>query len=435
MRIQHRSGALWLLNSAALRARRLEADAPTGELWREDARLAERLPRSARRPTSAGSVASSPASASPPSRMPPPTCPLRSQQLLAAAVSDGRLPQRVMLLGGRRRRSCTDRITLGPLKIVLGDHEPPDLDWMRDRVLEARAAGAGGRRPLRHARGARRRRSRCSTRSGRIRGTASSTRPWSTGGDRRAGAARADRRHAARLHRRPRRRLPPRAARPNSPTCTASSRCAPPAFPVVCSSDAPVRSGRSVGGHAGRRRAPHARRRGARPATSGIAVRQALRGYLTSPSLPGRAGAADHRRRARRPRADARAVGHGIGRAAPRPRTLHHLRRRALTSSRRAGVCRHGFRASSTTSASRCAATCATRSCRSSRRSRSATRSPSGCAKPLRRWDFSASRCRRSTAAWACRWSRRPGWSSSSATPPRRSARCSAPTTASPATC
>jgi predicted amidohydrolase YtcJ len=139
VRIQHRSGALWLLNSAALRATGLQADAPSGELWREDARLAERLPdgpppdlaRIGRELASFGITAVTDAT---------PDLPERSQRLLTEAVGDGRLPQRILLLGGRPD-ALSERITLGPLKIVPPDHQAPDLDWMRARVLEARERG------------------------------------------------------------------------------------------------------------------------------------------------------------------------------------------------------------------------------------------------------------------------------------------------------
>jgi predicted amidohydrolase YtcJ len=139
VRIQHRSGALWLLNSAGLRAAGLADDAPSGELWREDARLAERLPegsppdlaRIGRELAATGITAVTDAT---------PDLSARSQRLLTDAVSDGRLPQRVLLLGGQPN-ALTERITLGPLKILPADHEPPNLDWMRTRVGEARESG------------------------------------------------------------------------------------------------------------------------------------------------------------------------------------------------------------------------------------------------------------------------------------------------------
>lgn len=139
VRIQHRSGALWLLNPAGLRAAGLEVDAPAGELWRQDTRLAQRLPqgpppdlaRTGRELAATGITAVTDAT---------PDLSARSQRLLTEAVGDGRLPQRVLLLGGRPG-ALGERITLGPLKIVPADHEAPDLDWMRTQVRAAREQG------------------------------------------------------------------------------------------------------------------------------------------------------------------------------------------------------------------------------------------------------------------------------------------------------
>jgi predicted amidohydrolase YtcJ len=136
MRIQHRSGALWLLNSAALHAAGLLDAAPTGELWREDATLAERLSPSLP-PDLAGVGQSLAAAGVTAVTDATPDLPPRSQQALVDAVADGRLPQRVMLLGGRRE-GLSERITLGPLKLLPADHEPADLDWMLTRMHEAR---------------------------------------------------------------------------------------------------------------------------------------------------------------------------------------------------------------------------------------------------------------------------------------------------------
>jgi len=137
VRIQHRSGALWLLNSAALREAGLLEEAPSGELWRGDARLADRVPLGpapdlaavGRDLAAAGITAVTDAT---------PDLPRRSQQLLVDAVADGRLPQRVLLLGGRPD-GLNERIGLGPRKLLPADHQPPDLDWTLERLHEARA--------------------------------------------------------------------------------------------------------------------------------------------------------------------------------------------------------------------------------------------------------------------------------------------------------
>jgi predicted amidohydrolase YtcJ len=136
VRIQHRSGALWLLNSAALAATGI-GEAPGGRLWRADSRLAERLPRApapdlgrlGRELAGYGITAVTDATAD----LPP-----RSQALIADAVLAGRLPQRVLLLGAGSREGLPQRISIGPAKIVIADHALPTFDLLRDRVRAAR---------------------------------------------------------------------------------------------------------------------------------------------------------------------------------------------------------------------------------------------------------------------------------------------------------
>jgi predicted amidohydrolase YtcJ len=137
VRVQHRSGAMWTLNSAAMAAIG-DGVPPDGRLFRSDSWLAERLPqapppdlgRLGRELAGYGITAVTDAT---------PDLPLRSQQLLAAAVSDGRLPQRITLLGvAANHPELPDRITVGPLKIVLSDHELPGFDEVCDQVRTAR---------------------------------------------------------------------------------------------------------------------------------------------------------------------------------------------------------------------------------------------------------------------------------------------------------
>lgn len=135
LRIQHRSGALWILNSAGLAAAGI-TDASEGRLWRSDGWLAARLPpspppdlgRVGRELAGYGITAVTDAT---------PDLPPRSQQLLSDAVEDGRLPQRVMLLGAAA--PVHPRISLGPRKILLSDHELPAFDDVCELVLTARA--------------------------------------------------------------------------------------------------------------------------------------------------------------------------------------------------------------------------------------------------------------------------------------------------------
>ncbi|MFT4289113.1 amidohydrolase family protein [Nocardioides sp.] len=146
VRIQHRSGALWMLNSLALAhvarlldhspdVERDERGAPTGRLWRYDARLgpawADRPPDLAalgRRLTRLGITGVTDAT---------PDLTPASAELIARAVGADELPVRVMLLGTNR----TEDLLLGPRKLLLRDHDLPGYDELRDAVAEAHGAG------------------------------------------------------------------------------------------------------------------------------------------------------------------------------------------------------------------------------------------------------------------------------------------------------
>ena len=171
-RIQHRSGALWMLNSRALGALGLEgaddprpggADDPrldgidrprpdgaerdvfgrlTGRLWRLDGWLQRRL--AARAPARAAP------DLAPVGRLlarygvtgvtgvtdATPDLPARSLDALAAARRSGALPQRILLLG-----ADPGFFPAGPRKIVLADHDLPAFDRLRAAVAAARRAG------------------------------------------------------------------------------------------------------------------------------------------------------------------------------------------------------------------------------------------------------------------------------------------------------
>lgn len=145
LRIQHQTGALWLLNSRALAALG-EGDDPqgldrrAGRLWRGDAWLRSRLPPS-----------------------PPPMAPVGAQlaaygvtaltdasvttdsaaaAILADAHRSGDLPQRLLLMSGGPLDAPGDgAFAVGPVKILLDDHALPDLDAFVARILAARAQG------------------------------------------------------------------------------------------------------------------------------------------------------------------------------------------------------------------------------------------------------------------------------------------------------
>ncbi len=161
VRIQHRSGALWMVNSAGLAALRVaegtvpdgvERDAqerPTGRLWRVDPWLRARLgpqpgPDLAplgRRLAGGGVTGVTDAT---------PDLDDRALGMLIAAVASGELPQRVHLLGVDRLPEdlpelVRDRITVGPRKVVLPDHDLPALDELIARLRDLRAARPEGR--------------------------------------------------------------------------------------------------------------------------------------------------------------------------------------------------------------------------------------------------------------------------------------------------
>ncbi|WP_262402093.1 amidohydrolase family protein [Actinomadura sp. CNU-125] len=153
VRVQHRSGALWTLNSAAVRAAGLDsgghpgierdaAGAPTGRLWRADGWLRDRLPPAppadlagiGGRLLRMGVTAVTDAT---------PDLDGTALGSIGAAVRDGSLPQRVHLLGVPLEDPprLGPRVTAGPYKIVLADSGLPSLDDLAMRVRSAHAAG------------------------------------------------------------------------------------------------------------------------------------------------------------------------------------------------------------------------------------------------------------------------------------------------------
>lgn len=150
VRVQHRSGALWMVNSAGAEVLGLdhadlagiERDArgrATGRLWRADAWLTERIGARAapdlagvgRQLAQAGVTGVTDAT---------PSMTDDATALIAAARRDGLLPQRVTLLAADRDR-VPNGLTLGPAKLVLADHDLPTMDEIAAHVERARAQG------------------------------------------------------------------------------------------------------------------------------------------------------------------------------------------------------------------------------------------------------------------------------------------------------
>lgn len=151
VRVQHRSGALWILNSAALVAVGLDGPdgpdgverdgggRPTGRLWRLDGWLRGRLP--APPPPELAAVSEqllrhgvTGVTDATPTEEP------EAMELLAAAVRRGGLAQRVVVTGGPGLTAAPSRdLDVGPVKLLFADHEPPSLDAMIDGIRAARA--------------------------------------------------------------------------------------------------------------------------------------------------------------------------------------------------------------------------------------------------------------------------------------------------------
>ena len=149
LRVQHRTGALWMLNSLALGQvlgteappACVELDAvgtPTGRIWRGDDWLCGRI-----------------------AAAPPPLAPIghafaacgvtgladasvttdaEAAALLAAAHQAGDLPQRLMLMSAGEL-TAQRGMTVGPVKVLLDEHDLPDLDGLIGRIAMARRWG------------------------------------------------------------------------------------------------------------------------------------------------------------------------------------------------------------------------------------------------------------------------------------------------------
>jgi len=133
VRVQHRSGALWVLNSPGLR--RAGIDEPSGRLFGADARLREQIDDAepldlagvGRRLVSYGVTGVTDAT---------PFTDMSGPALLAGAD----LPQRVVLTGAPTLDTDLgpDGVAWGPAKVVLADHALPSLDEVVDQFAAAR---------------------------------------------------------------------------------------------------------------------------------------------------------------------------------------------------------------------------------------------------------------------------------------------------------
>lgn len=149
VRVQHRSGALWTLNTEALTRLTghhpgLERDTqgtPTGRLWRADDWLRAQLPPSpfpdltqvGTSLSRLGITAVTDAT---------PDLDTAAIDAITAAMRSGALPQHVQLLGAPldwRPPDSGRAPSTGPVKIVLADSDLSDLDTLCRRITEAHA--------------------------------------------------------------------------------------------------------------------------------------------------------------------------------------------------------------------------------------------------------------------------------------------------------
>jgi predicted amidohydrolase YtcJ len=144
VRVQHRGGALWILNSAAVSALGLPPDAerdsggaPTGRLRRSDAWLRSRLPSDPPDLTAVGRLLSSRGVTGVTDATP--DLEPRAVAALEAAVATGALPQHVMVLGTDPGPGSP--LAGGPRKLVLDEFAGLDVERLAGRIAAARATG------------------------------------------------------------------------------------------------------------------------------------------------------------------------------------------------------------------------------------------------------------------------------------------------------
>jgi predicted amidohydrolase YtcJ len=146
MRVQHRTGALWVVNSAGVArlgldgcelsgVERDETGRPTGRLWRMDRWLADRMP------AATGDLAAvcAGAAALGITGFTDATPGATAGDL--ASLADTGVAQRLHCMAPAEADPPPATITLGPVKIMLDDATLPPLDDLADRIHAAHAAG------------------------------------------------------------------------------------------------------------------------------------------------------------------------------------------------------------------------------------------------------------------------------------------------------
>jgi predicted amidohydrolase YtcJ len=152
VRVQHRGGAMWVVNSPAAKAIGLSAEGlpsgaelaadgtPTGRLYGLDAWLGERIPHEPLDLKAVGRTlldfgVTGVTDATPTERS-------EDLGLLAGAVAEGALPQEVVVTGGPGLDpEAGAALERGPVKLVVADHRLPDVDGLVTAIAGAHRAG------------------------------------------------------------------------------------------------------------------------------------------------------------------------------------------------------------------------------------------------------------------------------------------------------
>lgn len=149
VRIQHRGGALWMLNSAALErvehvlddtadVERDDAGIPTGRLWRYDARLRPALPSAPPNLRETGAALCRTGLTGLTDATP--DLDAGAVELLRAARVSGDVPQSLVLLGTDAPIDAVG-LSTGPRKIVIRDHDLPSVEHLTAQVVRWHALG------------------------------------------------------------------------------------------------------------------------------------------------------------------------------------------------------------------------------------------------------------------------------------------------------
>ncbi|MPZ00485.1 MAG: amidohydrolase family protein [Actinophytocola sp.] len=147
VRVQHRSGALWVLNSMGLS--RVAAEAAhhpgiereasgrlTGKLWRADDWLRGAVTAVEPSLAAIGILLATYGVTHVSDATPGNTHGL----VIADAAARGDLPQKVQIMASAPGGPLPHRVTLGPRKIVIPDHRPPDFDSLVEEIAAAHEA-------------------------------------------------------------------------------------------------------------------------------------------------------------------------------------------------------------------------------------------------------------------------------------------------------